>query len=366
MYTIKSILLLLACMFMSGVFAQKAPVMKVSGELEGLTSAYVYITSAGGGRKSGDSLKVTNGKFSGTVKVAAIPQQRRFFFNNMGILVWAEPGAHVKISGSAKDFGSVVIQGGQTEKDARLLAAQIDSASRAVGAKAAAQRKASGDTSRAASGKVMDEMREARKLTSIQFIRAHPNSHYSLVLLSEMDDSYDQVMMLYNQLGTNLRKSEAGEQFLNKLNAKKVFMDRRSEGQYLLAFSRPDVNGDSVSSAVFKGKYVFVDFWASWCGPCRAENPNVLAAYNQYKDKNFTVVGISIDDDKEKWKQAIREDNLPWMQLLDRKDKKSAIMDYYGLNSIPSSFLVDPSGKIIARNLRGTALEEKLKEVLGK
>ncbi|MCW3109005.1 MAG: thioredoxin family protein [Segetibacter sp.] len=125
-----------------------------------------------------------------------------------------------------------------------------------------------------------------------------------------------------------------------------------------------DVNGKPVSIGSFKGKYLLIDFWASWCGPCRQENPNVVAAYNQFKNKNFTILGVSLDQDKAAWQKAIANDNLTWTHMSDLKQWESAAVQAYGFDGIPFNVLVDPTGKIIASSLRGEELERKLGEVL--
>ncbi len=125
-----------------------------------------------------------------------------------------------------------------------------------------------------------------------------------------------------------------------------------------------DVNDKTFSLSQLKGKYVFVDFWASWCGPCRGENPNVVAAYNRFKDKNFTVLGVSLDKDKASWLKAIQDDGLSWKQISDLKYWNSAAVALYGIDGIPYNVLVDPQGKIIAIGLRGDALLSKLGEVI--
>lgn len=135
-------------------------------------------------------------------------------------------------------------------------------------------------------------------------------------------------------------------------------------GQVAPDFTLPDLSGKATSLSSFKGKYVLVDFWASWCKPCRMENPNVVQAYNTYKNKNFTIVGVSLDRTKEAWAKAIQADGLTWSHVSDLKFWESAVVPLYGLNSIPSNMLLDPEGKIIAIGLRGPELQAKLQEVL--
>jgi peroxiredoxin len=126
----------------------------------------------------------------------------------------------------------------------------------------------------------------------------------------------------------------------------------------------PDVNGNTFKLSSLRGKYVLVDFWASWCGPCRKENPNVVRAYNQFKDKNFTILGVSLDSDKDAWVKAIKDDNLNWKQVSDLKQWESSMVPLYQFDGIPFNVLIDPQGKIIATGLRGEDLENKLAEVL--
>ncbi len=125
-----------------------------------------------------------------------------------------------------------------------------------------------------------------------------------------------------------------------------------------------DVNDKPFSLSQLRGKYVLVDFWASWCAPCRDENPNIVAAYNQFKDKNFTVLGVSLDKNKQAWIDAIKEDKLNWQQISDLQYWSSAATPLYGLDGIPYNVLIDPQGKIIAVHLTGNALHNKLAEVL--
>ena len=129
-------------------------------------------------------------------------------------------------------------------------------------------------------------------------------------------------------------------------------------------FSLNDPDGKQIALSSLRGKYVLLDFWASWCGPCRKENPNVVRLYEQYKDKNFEIYGVSLDRDKDAWIKAIKDDNLTWVHGSDLKYWSSDVAVQYGVNGIPATYLLDQEGRVVAKNLRGAALEKKLEELL--
>ncbi len=175
----------------------------------------------------------------------------------------------------------------------------------------------------------------------------------------------DKYFDLYISTADKLKKEwpdyEVTKQFIEMVDKMKV----TAIGQITPEIEMPNPDGQIIKLSSLRGKYVLVDFWAKWCGPCRKENPNVVRAYQKYKDKGFEVFGVSLDRNKEDWVQAINEDGLTWTHVSDLKYFDSKAAHDYNISAIPFSILLDPEGKIIAKNLRGAALDKKLEEVLG-
>ncbi|MGI8952712.1 MAG: redoxin domain-containing protein [Chitinophagaceae bacterium] len=193
--------------------------------------------------------------------------------------------------------------------------------------------------------------------------------HFAIAQALRTHSMPDSAILALANTASNRFKDHSGLATLKATLTTELAQQAQQPGYPLLNQPAPnltmnDVNGKPVSINNFKGKYLLVDFWASWCGPCRQENPNVVAAYNKFKDKNFAILGVSLDEDKSSWIDAIKKDKLSWTQMSDLKQWESAAVNTYQFSGIPFNVLIDPQGKIIASSLRGPDLDNKLAEVL--
>lgn len=196
---------------------------------------------------------------------------------------------------------------------------------------------------------------------SVDFIHTHPGSiaAYFVVIGLQTVDNPDEYIMVSKELSI----SHPAFEFLPILKQKADLLSTISVNSHAPELNFPNPEGTSVSLSSLRGKYVLIDFWASWCKPCRMENPNVVRLYNRYKDQGFEIYGYSLDESRNDWIAAIAQDKLTWIHTSDLKGWKAAGAATYGVQSIPTTYLIDPDGVIIGKNLRGKALEEKLAEI---
>ncbi|RYG32810.1 MAG: TlpA family protein disulfide reductase, partial [Chitinophagaceae bacterium] len=204
---------------------------------------------------------------------------------------------------------------------------------------------------------------EANALRSL--IRQNPKSAvsvYTAMAVLDTESNFAFTDSMAAVFGKQIPKSR----YVKMLREKNDRLRNTAVGGTAPDIKLPGPDGSEIALSSLRGKYVLIDFWASWCGPCRQENPNVVRLYNKYKDQNFEIFGVSLDKDKEKWLQAIQKDNLTWIHVSDLKFWQSEAAGLYNITSIPATVLIDPQGKIIAKNLRGQALEEKVAELVAK
>ncbi|WP_114941636.1 TlpA disulfide reductase family protein [Mucilaginibacter endophyticus] len=376
--------------------AQTNDTFIINGKLGNVsTPAKVYLSYQLGANNVTDSTNVVNGAFSFTGTIIN-PVNATIAVNYKGLPLekfidanykYADNGSLISKTADDLDFflekGTITIAskdsidkaqitGSQLNIDNVKLQAQLKAINQKgeklmAEAKAATPEQQKSAAFRSAMQARYKALQTEQKTTLKSFISANPNSYLSLLALTSVSGpapDVSEVEPLYNSLSQNIRDTEAGKMMKAQLEALKV----TAIGSEAPDFIQNDVNGNPVKLSSFRGKYVLLDFWASWCGPCRQENPNVARNYARFKNKNFTVVGVSLDrpDGKSAWLAAIKSDGLDWTQLSDLKFWNNQAAALYSVTSIPQNYLIDPQGKIIAKNLRGEDLDAKLEQLFGK
>jgi peroxiredoxin len=197
-----------------------------------------------------------------------------------------------------------------------------------------------------------------------EYINNNPSSYLTPYIIAKFK-LYSADLDELNSMKEGLGEEVDNSIYLTTINSRILDLEKTKVGIEIQDFSQEDKDGNLINISDLSGQYVLIDFWASWCGPCRGENPNVVEAYKKYNKKGFTVLGVSLDTDREKWLQAIKDDHLDWQHVSDLKGWKNEVADEFGVKSIPFSILIDPEGNILGKNLRDEELQTFLADLFG-
>jgi peroxiredoxin len=361
-------------------YAQNNNTFQINGTATtgNLNIAKVYLQYQSAGKTIADSSDFINGtyNFKGGISEATPARVRvkyqntpdgKFVPTKQGrdmFLVFLQPGK-IQIQ-SVDSFSNIKVKGSRAHEDysqlqssLKPLTAKMDDLYKEYMAAAKDEKLQESIVAKA------DDLEEEINQSYGNFVAKNLSSPIAIFCLesfSGMDLDPAKVEPLFIQLPEETRNSASGKNFQKRIQSAK----QTAIGSIAPEFIQEDTLSRPVALSSLRGKYVLIDFWASWCGPCRAENPNVVKAFNQFAPKGFTVLGVSLDQPgaKQKWIDAIRKDGLTWTQVSDLKYWENDAAKLYGVRAIPQNYLLDPSGKIIAKNLRGAALTKKLAEIL--
>ncbi|MBD1363157.1 AhpC/TSA family protein [Mucilaginibacter sp. ZT4R22] len=355
---------------------------KLSGKIGNLNKpAMVYLDYMDNGKSHEDSTELINGAFSfsgqiadlATARMALAPNGggKQFAIYRGGDAIYFYFGKEQIMMASKDSLSNALVTGSKTYDEfaayTKTVGGSIMALTKAVNLDFASgtpeQQK---DTTyiKAVDARFRRAI-AARNEKQLKFARENPNSYFALVALSEAAGSKVDVAVvepIYKTLKPQFKQTDMGIELAQRIKAASTIV----VGNQAPLFTQNDETGKPLSLAALKGKVILIDFWASWCAPCRAENPNLAQQYQLYKDKGFEILSVSLDSDKKNWTGAIQQDGMPWKHVSDLKGWNNMVGRLYGIRAVPACFLIDANGKIIATDIRGEGLNAKLAEIFNK
>lgn len=341
--------------------------LTIKGDIPGLDSGYLEVMFADKPGEIADSIDLKGGKFTFTTQLKEPIQMaiRKPGTQGEELIFFADPG-EMSIKGSKDSIWTSTITGGKTQKLYKQAEDSIKGIMDGARSLYEAYMQAQSTQNAAEMQRLQSEftkVQEKAQVFATQFGIKNRQSviaaFLGMMYLGE-DGKQAELKSLYDTLSPGVKNSFFGK----KMGEIVAASQSTSVGAMAADFTQPDVDGKPIALSSFRGKYLLVDFWASWCGPCRQENPNVVKAYQTYKDKGFDILGVSLDQKKDDWVAAIAKDKLTWTQVGDMKYWENAAARLYNIQAIPTNLLLDPQGKIVAKNLRGEELQSKLAELM--
>jgi len=357
-----------AALVVSNAIGQ-SPVFKITGNIDGAEGVQFFLQKVVTGKLVNiDTAIVKSGSF--VIKGGSVE------FPEMVYLVTADKkyrvsffleNSEITITGSLAYLNKAVVTGSKTQDDINALTESMQPLIQKYGAKNSELQaaKKSGNTAQAEqlTGEIREISNEANRMQK-DFIISHPASFATPMMLQSIASqlSASELESIINSLDPAVAKS----QIIINLKSRMATLKKVEVGAKAPDFTQNSPEGKPITMSSLLGKnIILIDFWAGWCAPCRAENPNVVRTYNEFKDKGFDILGVSLDRTATEWTKAIADDKLTWTHISDLQYWKSSAAQLYGVNSIPANFLLDKNGVIIAKNLRGEELYNKIKELLG-